>query len=253
MGAPAGIALRGGTDSRSARSALHHHPIEIRFQAIEQQRGRFCATRSNAGADGWHLPSAQISGGRPDAQPVCGSAAGRAPRGRVVPLRCYGRARHRPWLASPRTPNEAPSALADGAEARGSEKSERKLAVSRSPKEAHLRRQAHPRMRKAFKQQPTYSVAAGEAVGTSAKYACLQLVMDKAVCLRVVPTVGISVGTPVGITVGIFWGSMGRSVGITVGTLVGIAVGTGRGCIRRRGSERCGPRSRRAGGRNGGG
>jgi len=52
MRAPAGFAPPGGTDGHGARSALHHHWIEFRFQAIEQQRGEFCATRSNAGTGG---------------------------------------------------------------------------------------------------------------------------------------------------------------------------------------------------------
>ena len=106
--------------------------------------------------------------------------------------------RHRPWLASPRTANEAPSASADGAEA--------SIAEARGSE----------------KERADTPVAAGEAVGTSATYACLQYVIDKSVCLRVVPTVGISVGTPVGITVGIFWGSMGHRVGTAVGIAVGI-------------------------------
>jgi len=87
MGAPAGLAPPGGTDGRGARSALHHHPIEIRFHAIEQQRGEFCATRSNAGTDGFEA----FAGGA-DQRGTTGReagprySAGRAQRGRVVPL-----------------------------------------------------------------------------------------------------------------------------------------------------------------------
>ena len=52
MGAPAALALPGGVDGRGAQSALHHHSIEFRFHALENQPGEFYATRSNAGTDG---------------------------------------------------------------------------------------------------------------------------------------------------------------------------------------------------------
>jgi hypothetical protein len=76
------------------------------------------------------------------------------------PLRCYRRGvTGRGWVL-PQTANEAPSALADGAEAsiaeaRGSEKERAAAAGSRSPRSI-LRRQAHPRMRKSIQQQPTH-------------------------------------------------------------------------------------------------
>ena len=87
MGAPAALAPPGGTDGRGARSALHHHPIEIRFHAIEQQRGEFCATRSNAGTDGFEaFAGGADQWGTTGREAGLRYSAGRAQRGRVVPL-----------------------------------------------------------------------------------------------------------------------------------------------------------------------
>ena len=87
MGAPAGVALPGGTDGRGARSALHHHAIEIRFQAIEQQRGEFCARRSNAGTAGLEaFAGGADQWGTTGREAGLRYSAGRAQRGRVVPL-----------------------------------------------------------------------------------------------------------------------------------------------------------------------
>ena len=95
--------------------------------------------------------------------------------------------------------NEAPSALADGAEARGSEKERAALAkraVSAIPKETHS--SADRRTRVCGKQQhnnQTIPVAAGKAVGTPVKVLRFSGFAAEVLCLRVVPTVGIAVGT----------------------------------------------------------
>ena len=155
MGAPARshITTAGQTGAHRLGSASRSPMTGIRFHAAEQQRGSGLASRSNA--EHRRLRAAvQRSGDRPDAKPVCGSAAGRAQRGRVGSLhrsslhhsatgirlpRARTTARVRSRCAVERrsaashvysrvsgschgTANEAPSALADGAEARGSEK-----------------------------------------------------------------------------------------------------------------------------------
>jgi hypothetical protein len=87
MGAPAALAPPGGTDGRGARSALHHHPIQIRFQALEHQPGEFCATRSNAGTDGSEaFAVGAYQRGTTGREAGLRYSAGRAQRGRVVPL-----------------------------------------------------------------------------------------------------------------------------------------------------------------------
>ena len=66
---------------------LHHHPVENRFHAIEQQRGEFCATRSNAGTDGSEaFAVGAYQRGTTGREAGLRYSAGRAQRGRVVPL-----------------------------------------------------------------------------------------------------------------------------------------------------------------------
>ena len=109
--------------------------------------------------------------------------------------------------------NEAPSALADGAEARiaearGSEKERAERSEARGLRDLRrrfilLRRQAHPRMQKAINtNNQTIPVAPGKAVGTPVKAQQFSGFAAVVLCLRVVPTVGITVGTSVGIGVG---------------------------------------------------
>src|ERR1051325_63959 len=135
-----------------------------------------------------------------------------AARTRSCPLRCYWRRTSEAVASITTDANEAPSALADGAEARiaearGSEKeraSAAKTAVS-AISEGDSSFLADRRTRVCGKQSTTnqtYPVAAGKAVGTSQKYERTQRLVPKSVCLQAVPTVGITVGIPVGIAVG---------------------------------------------------
>jgi hypothetical protein len=152
MGAPAGLTPPGGIDGRGARSALHHHSIEIGSRRSNSSAGNFCATRSNAGTDGSQaFAVGAISAGddRPRSRPAVlrGPSAARMRRSPLLirALHVGGRGWHHHGR------ERGPAALADRAEARGSEKSERKLAVSAISEgdSFFLRRQAHPRMRKA--------------------------------------------------------------------------------------------------------
>src|SRR4051794_14138601 len=92
--------------------------------------------------------------------------------------------------------NEAPSALADGAEARiaearGSEKERAERSEARGLRDLRrrfilLRRQAHSRMRKAINtNNQTIPVAAGKPVGTSDKMQQSSGFALEVVCLRV--------------------------------------------------------------------
>ena len=117
--------------------------------------------------------------------------------GRGGSLRC-SRRRTSPAVAGvmPRTANEAPSALADGAEARGSEK-ERAAQQARGLRD--LRRRllpspptGAPRMRKASNNQPKHIQSRPEfAAGRPESPGFLRF-PGETVCLRVVPTVGIT-------------------------------------------------------------
>jgi len=103
---------------------------EILCQAVERGHRRIKACAD--GADQWGTTGREAG---------LRYSAGRAQRGRVVPFRCYGRYTSGAVAGITTDASEAPSALADGAEARGSEQSERKLAVSAiSEGDSNLRR-----------------------------------------------------------------------------------------------------------------
>src|SRR5260370_15031173 len=119
--------------------------------------------------------------------------------------------------------NEALRLLADRAEARGSE---RERAQARGLRDLRrrlilLRRQAHRVCGKQQHNNQTIPVAAGKAVGTSLKVQQFCGFAPEVLCLRVVPTVGITVGMPAGSSVGIFYGRMRHHLGTTVGIAVG--------------------------------
>jgi hypothetical protein len=104
MGAPAGFVPPRDIYGRGARSALRHHRIEIRFHAIEQQRGQFfrqAIERGHRRHKGRLRAIGQlccllgrcvlylrrcISGGTTGREAGLRYSAGRAQRGRVVPL-----------------------------------------------------------------------------------------------------------------------------------------------------------------------
>src|SRR5439155_12224060 len=122
------------------------------------------------------------------------------------PTTYKGAARRRPWLASPQTRTRPCGFSRQG---RGKRLGERAscAASSRSPRSP---KETHPffadrRTRVCGKQQhnnQTIPVAAGKAVGTPVKVQQFSGFAAEVLCLRVVPTVGITVGTLVGITVG---------------------------------------------------
>src|SRR5467141_4084872 len=89
-------------------------------------------------------------------------------------------------LGHRRMRERGPAALADRAEARGSEKSERKLAVSAisEGESSFFRRQAHRVCGKQQHNNQTIPVAAGKPVGTSFKVQQFCGFAPEAVCLR---------------------------------------------------------------------
>ena len=175
-GAPAALALPGGTDGRGARSALHRHRPEFRFHAIEQQRGSglcHAVERGHRRHKGrlraigqlccllarcvLYLRRCRSAGDdRPRSRPAVLRGPSAARPCRSPPLIRALHVENRGWHHHGR--ERGPAALAGRAEARGSEKeraSATMLAVSAiSEGDSFFRRQALPHMRKAA-QQPT--------------------------------------------------------------------------------------------------
>ena len=120
MGAPANLAPPGGTDGRGARSALHHHAIGFRCQAIEQQRGiALChaVERGHRRLEAFAVGAISAGDDRPRSRPAVLRGPSAARTRRSPPLIRALSVTSRIWRHHGR--ERGPAALADRAEARG--------------------------------------------------------------------------------------------------------------------------------------
>ncbi len=202
MGAPAGIASpRGpGRASRSVRRHITTRPASG-STSPNDHAGMFSQRDRTRAPE--HVRRCMYAGAdRTRSRPAVlrGPSAAR-PR-RLPPLFTASYVTGRGWVL-PRTANEAPSALADGAEARGSEKraSAAKLAGLRDRRRQQRRQAQHASAcgKTSSSTTKTYPVAAGIAAGGSVEPQDFRGFPDVRYCLREMPTVGSPVGSSVGI------------------------------------------------------